>query len=199
MRLRAMVPEQGPTYSSRFVADFLLIKLNNWIAFSAFPSAAFLPALAAYYNRVLQHNAACCLKYSRNDGELVAQILLESQASDCVQEDELDELLEGSALVGATAAEALRQGQWVKNESYFVVVLGLIALHGRTHPYIPIVHKEKNHLGQIEFARKVDSLIHLNPKVSPFRFRSTRSTWKSSRTPTPSGARRRSTVFRWNA
>lgn len=126
----------------------------------------------------------------------MAQILLESQASECVQEDQLEELLEGSALVAATAAEALRQGQWIKHESYFVVVLGLIGLHGRTHPYIPIVHKEKNHLGQIEFARKVDSLIHLNPKVSSFRFRSTRSTWRSSRTPTPSGAPRRSTVSR---
>lgn len=53
MRLKAMVPEGGPTYSSQFVADFLLIKLNNWMAFSAFPSPAFLPALTAYYNRII--------------------------------------------------------------------------------------------------------------------------------------------------
>jgi hypothetical protein len=53
-----------------------------------------------------------------------------------------------------------------------VVVLGLIALHGRTDPFIPIVHKEKSHQGQMEFAKRVDSLIHLNPKVTPLSRRS---------------------------
>ena len=47
-----------------------------------------------------------------------------------------------------------------------MVVLGLTALHGRTDPYISIVHMEKNHLGQMEFAKRVDALFHLNPKVT---------------------------------
>ena len=114
MRLKAMVPEGGPTYSPQFVADFLLIKLNNWLAFSSFSFAPFLPALTTYYNRIRQDNAASTLNHSRNDGELTAQILLDSQACDYVQEDDIEEILEGSALVAATAAHALRQGEWIK-------------------------------------------------------------------------------------
>ena len=80
-----------------------------------------------------------------------------------------------------------------------MVVLGLTALHGRTDPYISIVHKEKNHLGQMEFAKRVDSLIHLNPKVALLSRRSKKSTCKSSRTLTPSDARPKFTVSLSNA
>lgn len=81
------------------------------------------------------------------------------------------------------------------HQCYFVVVLGVISLHGRTNPYIPIVHQEKNHIGQIEFAKRINDLIHLNPQVQFSKFRLKKSTWKLSKMHTPSDALPKFTEF----
>lgn len=66
--------------------------------------------------------------------------------------DEVDELLEGSALIAATALAALEIFRNIMVKSELAVVLGLTSLHCRTQPFIAIVNEEKNHPGQIKFA-----------------------------------------------
>lgn len=80
-----MVPDNTScNYGRQFVSSFLLIKLNSWAAYSAFPKAAFIPQLLDFFNR-MPHSPA--FKFSRNDGELMAQILLESQAYKWLKEE----------------------------------------------------------------------------------------------------------------
>jgi hypothetical protein len=179
-----MVPDGDVCYDRSFVLSFLLLKLNSWLAHAAFPHSPFLPRLLSYYNSLL-NGSPSQFKYSRNDGELMAQLLLASGADEWMKVEEVEEALEGSGLVAATAVEAVRLGGELARKCYFVVVLGLVSLHGRTNPYLAIVHKDKNHLGQIEFAKRIDELIHLNPNVPPLPLRSRRSTLKSSKTPIP--------------
>lgn len=62
---------------------------------------------------------------------------------------DLDEILEGSALVGSSVIETYKIVEKIIGKCYFNVVLGTVSLRGRTEPYIPIVHAEKNHWGQI--------------------------------------------------
>jgi hypothetical protein len=76
--------------------------LNSWLTVSSFASQDFISQLVRYYND-FQENAFSIFRHSRNDGELMAQILLESQAYEWLREDDLEEVLEGNALVGATA------------------------------------------------------------------------------------------------
>lgn len=88
----------------------------------------------------------------------------------------MEEILEGSALVASTAIETYKSVKQFLEKCYYSTVLGISSLHGRTNPYIPIVHVEKNHPGQIEFAKRMDELIHFNPKVKFSRLRFKKST-----------------------
>lgn len=112
LRLKAILPDSALIYPQQFVQDFLLIKLNSWTAYSSFSNKGFMPQLARYYQQL--QNTPSTFKCSRNDSELTAQLLLESGAWEWVEEGELGDILEGSALVGATTVEALRRvGQFM--------------------------------------------------------------------------------------
>jgi len=54
-------------------------------------------------------------------------------------------VLAGSALVAVTGLFALKEVGQLLGKTELVVVLGLTSLQARTNPFIPIVHKDKNH------------------------------------------------------
>lgn len=111
----------------------------------------------------------------------MAQILLESRAFIYMKSSDLEEIIEGSALVASTAIEVYKSVKPFLEKCYYSTVLGISSLHGRTNPYISIVHVEKNHPGQIEFAKRMDELIHFSPKVKFCQLRFRKSTWTSSK------------------
>lgn len=64
-------------------------------------------------------------------------------------------------MVAATAVFALKELPELLTRSERIVVMGLVSLFARTAPFLDVVHQDKNHAGEIQFARTINSLIHL--------------------------------------
>lgn len=80
-----------------------------------------------------------------------------------------------------------------------MVSFGLTSLFARLNPFIPIVHKDKNHTGESTFAAHIFQKLQLNHEVYLSKFRSKRKICRLYKMPTHSGARLRfmalSTMF----
>jgi hypothetical protein len=58
-------------------------------------------------------------------------------------------------MITATAIEAFNYTESLLKKSEQVICLGLNSLHARLNPFIAIVHKDKNHLGESIFAANI--------------------------------------------
>lgn len=50
--------------------------------------------------------------------------------------------------------------------------MSLVSLYARLNPFIAIVHKDKNHKGECDYAAKIFEYMQLDPKVESFLLRS---------------------------
>ena len=161
--------------ATEVVSNFLIIKLNSWLRSRPVASELFYSRLIDYHNG--QWEVPSAARFSRDDGQLTAQLLLSSNAYECVRREEVEDLLEGSATVAVAGLLAIRNCTALLEKFPYVLVMGLISLHARPNAYLPIVHEEKHHAGQIELAKRIHRLIPLHPEVEPALLRSRRWRW----------------------
>ena len=85
----------------------------------------------------------------------MAQVLLASHTHRLLTVGQLEEVLEAKGLVTATLIETYRLTSAFLCRSEFVVTMGLVSLHARVNPFLPIVHQDKNHPGECRFAARI--------------------------------------------
>lgn len=47
----------------------------------------------------------------------------------------------------------------------YAITMSLVGLYARLNPFISIVHKDKNHKGECDFAAKIYEYMQLDPNV----------------------------------
>lgn len=78
----------------------------------------------------------------------------------------MTDLVEGNGLLAASAVWFLGKTKEYLEKEEVAFCLSFVSLGGREMAFIPIVHKEKNHAGQIYFAEKIRSMFHVKKKAA---------------------------------
>lgn len=77
----------------------------------------------------------------------------------------MEKVLESSGLVVATMVEGyFRVSQFLRHDEY-AVTLALTCLYAKVKPFVSIVHQDKNHKGECDFAATIFELMQLDSKV----------------------------------
>lgn len=63
--------------------------------------------------------------------------------------------------------------------------MSLVSLFARLNPFIAIVHKDKNHRGECEYAAKIFEYMQLDPNVKQLLYRLKNLNYLCLKTPTP--------------
>ena len=93
-----------PHYSHSFVADYLLIKVNNLLSFGGEDFKTFAWNLGLFYNEYIKHPEKYPFRFSYNEAELMAQVMLHSHSYQFLTPEQAEIILKSGGMVVASMA-----------------------------------------------------------------------------------------------
>ena len=88
-KLKFLAESDKFLYSSTFILRYLFLKIHSLKNYGDPSLAPFLIHFTKFYNEYLKNPSAYIFKESQTDGELMAQILLQSKTHEYLNEDRL--------------------------------------------------------------------------------------------------------------
>lgn len=136
------------TYPEKYIEIFLFIKLRSISRPECNLPRRFINQLVEVYN---SKNFKGII-VSNNQSEITSQIVGKIQGTISISIEDLDNILEGCSLLCTNGVWILYHGKQFLKKSEISFALAFVSLNGKKQAFLPLVHKEKNHHGQIKFA-----------------------------------------------